>query len=238
MIAVLKREWVGFFKNPIGYVIMGVYAFLSALLFCLFVVLPSTSYVGYYFGTWLTLVNAVIVSVMAMRFFTEEKKNRTDQLIMTCPVGMSGVVMGKFLGGMTVFTACTLLNLVYVFVIDVFGSPDSGTVWSNFIGTWLLGAAMIAVALFVSSLTESPFAASAGTFAVFVFFFVVDFVAAMLSRVVPDWLYGFLKKLNIFAWYDDFAGGILSLKSVVFYLSIAAVFLFLTVRILERRRWH
>ncbi len=241
MIAVLKRELVGFFKNSTAYLVLAIYAFLSALFFCLFVMLNNTSYLGGYFGLWLFIVEIIVVSILSMRFFSEEKKNKTDQLIFTSPVSLSGVVMGKFLGGMTVYTACTMINLVYVFIIDLFGTPDAGTNVANFVGTLLLGACMISIALFVSCLTENPIVAAGGTAGVFLFLMMVDFVASFLRALFPQWLQwfpGMIQKLNIFLWYDNFAGGIITLKSVIFYVTLTAIFLFLTVRVLERRRWR
>ncbi len=241
MIAVFKRELVGFFKNSTAYLLLSIYAFLSGLLFCLFVMLNNTSYLGNFFGLWLFIVEIIIVSILSMRFFSEEKKNKTDQLIFTSPVSLSGVVMGKFLGGMTVYTACTLINLVYVLVIDIFGKADAGTNFANFFGTLLLGCSMIAIALFVSSLTENSIVAAGGTAGIFLLLMMVDFVASFLFALLPQWMHWFpefLQKMNIFLWYDNFAGGIVTLQSVVFYLSLTAIFLFLTVRVLERRRWR
>ncbi len=241
MIPVLKRELVGFFKNPTAYLVLAIYAFLSGLFFCLFVMLNNTSYLGNHFGLWLFLVEIIVVSILSMRFFSEEKKNRTDQLIFTSPASLSGVVIGKYLGGMTVFVCCTLINLVYVFIIDIFGTPDVGTNVSNFLGTILLGSCMIAISLFISSLTENSIVAAGGTAAVFILFMMVDFVASFLSALVPhwlNWLPNAVSKLNIFLWFDNFAGGIIALDSVIFYLTMTAVFLFLTTRVLERRRWR
>ncbi len=241
MIAVLKRELVGFFKNSTAYLLLAIYAFVSALFFCMFVMMNNTSYLGNFFGLWLFIVEIIVVSILSMRFFSEEKKNKTDQLIFTSPVSLSGVVIGKFLGGMTVFTACTLINLIYVFIIDLFGTPDAGTNFSNFLGTLLLGACMISIALFVSCLTENSIVAAGGTAAVFLLLMLVDFVASFLRALLPQWLQWLpqiVQKLNIFIWYDNFAGGIVTLESVVFYLTFTAIFLFLTVRVLERRRWR
>lgn len=241
MIAVLKRELVGFFKNSTAYLLLAIYAFVSALFFCLFVMLNNTSYLGNYFGLWLFIVEIIVVSILSMRFFSEEKKNKTDQLIFTSPVSLTGVVMGKFLGGMAVYTACTLINLVYVFIIDLFGTPDAGTNFANFLGTLLLGGCMISIALFVSCLTENSIVAAGGTAAVFLLLMLVDFVASFLRALLPQWLQWLpqtIQKLNIFIWYDNFAGGIVTLQSVVFYLTFTAIFLFLTVRVLERRRWR
>ncbi len=241
MIAVFKRELVGYFKNSTAYLLLAIYGFVSALFFCLFVVLQNTSYMGGYFGTWLTIVNIIVVSILSMRFFSEEKKNRTEQLIFTTPVSLTGVVLGKFLGGMTVFSACTAINLVYVFVVDIFGVVDWGTMATNFLGTLLLGACMISIALFVSSLTENAIVAAGGSAGVYLLLMLADFVSGFLYAWFPEWLYfipNFLTKMNIFQWYENFSGGILALPAVIFYLSVTAGFLFLTVRNIERRRWY
>ena len=232
--AILKRELIGFFKNPSGYFILAIYALLSALFFNLFVILNSTSYMGGYFCIWLTLVSMIVVSVLSMRFFSEEKKHKTDQLILTSPLGLNALVLGKFFGGMIVYTAATLLNLIYVVIIDWFGKADYGLVCANLLGTLLLGACLISIALFVSSLTESSIGAAAGTFAVFFLMMMADFVAVFL----PSGIRTVVARLNIFLEYTNFMNGEISLASVIYYLSLTALFLFLSVRIIERRRWR
>ena len=98
MTAILKRELVAFFKNPIGYFVIMIYAFLSAIVFTLFVVWQNTSYLGNYFGMWLFVVDIVVIAILSMRFFSEEKKNKTDQLLLTSPISLYSLVAGKFLG--------------------------------------------------------------------------------------------------------------------------------------------
>lgn len=241
MMSVFKRELVGYFKNATAYVVFAIYAFLSAMFFCYFVFLENTSHMGNLFGVWLFFVEIIVVAILAMRFFSEEKRNRTDQLLYTTPVRISGIVLGKYLAGMVMYAACTMINLVYVFIIDMFGTPDWGTIFTNFLGTFLLGAAMIAIALFISSTTENPIVAAGGTAAVFILLFMADIVAKFLASKLPQWLMWLprgLANLNLFHWFDSFTGGILPLTAVVFYVTVAAAFLFFTARILERRRWR
>jgi len=241
VISVLKRELVGYFKNATAYGIFAIYAFLSAMFFCYFVFLKNTSFMGNLFGTWLFFVEIIVVSILAMRFFSEEKKNKTDQLLYTTPVKISGIVLGKYLAGMILYCCCTLINLVYVFVIDAFGTPDWGTIFTNFLGTVLLGSAMIAIALLVSSLTENPLVAAGGTAVVFILLMMAEIAAGFLISRLPSWLQWLpegLIGMNVFSWFEDFSIGILSLPALVFYLTVTAAFLFLTARVLERRRWR
>ena len=240
MIAIFKREMIGYFKNPTAYVVMAIYAVLSALLFCVQVIMRNTSYMGALF-VWLFLVEMIVVAVMAMRFFSEEKKNRTDQLIMTSPVSLSGVVMGKYLAGMTLYTLCTMINLIYILIVDIYGTPDRGMNFTSMLGTILLGSCMVSIALFVSSLTENSLVAAGGTIVVFILMMLINFVVSPLRELLPAGLHfipNSLGKLNLLSWFDNFVGGIISLDAVVFYLTLTASFLFLTTRVLERRRWR
>lgn len=233
MWAVAKREYISFFKNPIGYFLMAIYGVLSAIVFSIFVLWNNTSYLGDYFGFYLIFVDIAVISVMAMRFFSEDKKLRTDQLLLTAPVPVSKLVLGRFIGAMLVFWTASLLNVIYIIVIDIFGNLDYGALFTNFIGSLLLTGAMMSIAIFISAVTDSPIASAAGSLAVLFGLMVLDFFAMFM----PPWLSSILVKLTIYSYYDDFTNGILNLVPVVYYISIAAVMLFLTVRMIEKRRW-
>lgn len=233
MWAVAKREYISFFKNPLGYFLLAVYGLASAIFFSIYVLWQSTSYMGQYFGFYLVIVDIAIISVMAMKMFSEDKKLKTDQLLLTAPITVPKLVLGKFLGSMLVFWTCTAINLLYVVVIDVFGNLDYGALFTNFIGTLLLSAAMISIAVFISTVTESPIASAGGTLAVLFGLMVIDF----FTMFMPAWLGKIIINLTIYSYYDDFTNGILNLVPVIYYLSITAVMLFLATRMIERRRW-
>jgi ABC-2 type transport system permease protein len=168
-----------------------------------------------------------------MRFFSEEKKNKTDQLLLTSPISLYQLVLGKFFGALIIFLICTSVNLFYVLIIDIFGTVDYGCLLTNLIGTVLALCAIISIGLFVSALTESSVAAAAGTMAILFFMFVIDFFGIFL----PSWLANIIMHANIYAQFDDFTNGILSLPPIVYYISVTVIFLFLAVRMIEKRRW-
>lgn len=234
MTAILKRELVAFFKNPIGYFVLMIYAFLSAIAFTLFVVWQNTSYLGNYFGMWLFIVDMVVIAIMSMRFFSEEKKNKTDQLLLTSPISLYSLVFGKFLGAYTILLTCTALNIVYIVIIDAFGVIDYGSLLTNVVGTVLILAAMVSIGIFISALTENPIAAAAGSFAVLFLLMIIDFFAIFM----PNWLAKAMLHLNIYSQYEDFTNGIISLPPVIYYISVTVIFLFLTVKVIEKRRWN
>ncbi len=233
MWAVAKREYISFFKNPIGYFLLSIYGVLSAIVFSLFVLWKNTSYLGEYFGFYLIFVDIAVISVMAMRFFSEDKKLKTEQLLLTVPTSVPKLVMGRFIGAMLVFWTASLINLIYIVVVDIFGNLDYGALFTNFVGSILLTGTMMAIAIFISAVTESPIASAAGTLATLFGLMVIDFFAMFM----PSWLGKILMKLTIYSYYDDFTNGILNLVPIVYYISITAVMLFLTVRMIEKRRW-
>lgn len=234
MTAILKRELVAFFKNPIGYFVLMIYAFLSAIAFTIFVVWQNTSYLGTYFGMWLFIVDMVVIAIMSMRFFSEEKKNKTDQLLLTSPISLYSLVIGKFLGAYTILLSCTALNIIYIVIIDAFGVIDYGALISNVLGTVLILAAMISIGIFISSLTENQIAAAAGSFAVLFLLMIIDFFAIFM----PTWLAKAMLHLNIYSQYEDFTNGVISLPPIIYYISVTVIFLFLTVKVIEKRRWN
>ena len=234
MTAILKRELVAFFKNPIGYFVLMIYAFLSAIAFTIFVVWQNTSYLGTYFGMWLFIVDMVVIAIMSMRFFSEEKKNKTDQLLLTSPISLYSLVIGKFLGAYTILLSCTALNIIYIVIIDAFGVIDYGALITNVLGTVLILAAMISIGIFISSLTENPIAAAAGSFAVLFLLMIIDFFAIFM----PAWLAKAMLHLNIYSQYEDFTNGVISLPPIIYYISVTVIFLFLTVKVIEKRRWN
>lgn len=234
MTAILKRELVAFFKNPIGYFVIMIYAFLSAIVFTLFVVWQNTSYLGNYFGMWLFVVDIVVIAILSMRFFSEEKKNKTDQLLLTSPLSLYSLVAGKFLGAYIILLTCTSLNIVYIVIIDAFGVMDYGSLLTNVVGTLLILSAMTSIGIFISSLTDNQIAAAAGSFAVLFMLMIIDFFAIFM----PTWLAKAIIQLNIYSQYEDFTNGMISLPPVIYYLSVTVIFLFLTVKVIEKRRWN
>jgi len=231
--AIFKRELSAYFKNPIGWIILAAYGFLSGLCVVLFVIANLSSSMNAYFGIWLYFVNVIVVSLLSFRFFAEEKKNKTDQLIFTSPVSIPGAVAGKYLSAVAIFTICTLFNIFYAFVISLFGEFHVGEFVIQMLGCLLIGCAMLSVALFISTLTESQIGTVASTFAVLIIMYAASFVASFL----PGFLGNIIDWISLYSRFSDFAVGILSLAPCVYYVSVTAVFLFGSCRMLEKRRW-
>ena len=182
-----------------------------------------------------------------MRLFAEERKTRTEQLLLTAPVTITGMVLGKYFAALTLFAATVLascLNFVPLLgytiaeqaasTSDTHIGPVGGQVLGCLIGILLIGAAFIAVGLFISSLTENQLASAVVTIAVLAGLLFVGVAASMIKseavRTVLDWI-------SVLSRYDNFALGLFDFSALLYYISISGVFIFLTVRVYEKRRW-
>ncbi len=258
MLAIYKKEMRAYFINPIGYIYMGVFLALSALVFC-YTTFQANSYdVSSYFY-YMIFAFAILIPLLTMRSFAEERKMRTEQLLMTAPVSITGMVLGKYLAAFTMFFGSVLLSCINLIPLLSIASeekaaaqyaaqaanigPSGSLIVGALIGVILIGAVFIAIGVFISALTESQLAAAVSTIGVVVLMVVLGFVNQIGSdadgtrlissyavRSVIDWISVLSRFNNFFVGKFDFA-------ALFYYLSLSFVFVFLTVRIYERRRW-
>lgn len=247
MLAIYKKEMRSYFTNPIGYIFTGIFLVFSALLCCLTTVLVKSYDTSSYF-IWLIYAFVILIPLLTMRLFSEEKKMRTEQLLLTAPVTITGIVMGKFLAALSLFLGCvgvSLLNLVPLYAIAAAekGNLDHDTthigpvtseIVGCLIGVILIGAAFIAIGTFISSLCENQLAAAVITMAVIVSFIGIglfsSFIDVYAVRVV-------LSFISITARFNNFSRGIFDIGAVIYFASLIFLFIFLTVRVYEKRRW-
>jgi len=237
MYAIFKRDFTAYFTSAIGYVYIGAYILVLNLMFYLNNALGSSASLAGQFGFMLTVM-MFITPILTMRVFSEEYKQKTDQLLRTSPVSTSAIVMGKFFSSLCVFGCLLALTLIWPFVISIFGVNNSDEVIGNYIGIICIGAAYISMGVFISSLTENQVIAAVGSLCLFIALFILEFVAVLFysSGVLPVFVMRMFLFISIYGRYAEITNGLLSLDTLVFFLSVCAVFLFMTVRTLERRR--
>ena len=237
MIAVFKRDFIGYFTSAIGYIYIGSYILLLNLMFYLENMLGSSSSLASLFG-FMLLIMMFITPILTMRVFSEEFKLKTDQALYTLPVKLSSVVVGKFLSSIAVFACLLILTLLWPFTISMLGENNSAEVIGNYAGILCIGAAYISIGIFISSVTENQVIAAVGSLGVFIALYLLDHLAMFFftSGVLPIWVMRALLFVSIYGRYTEITQGLLSLDGVVFFLSVCAVFLFLTARRLEKRK--
>ena len=193
----------------------------------------STSYIPDVYST-MFMWCMMIIPIITMRSMTDDRKNKTDQALLTAPVGVTGIVMGKFLAAFCVFGIAMVLSLVPAFVMSFFGSPVWAVILGTFFGTLLYGGAMISIGVFISSLTESQIIAAIGTFAISIFLMVIGNMGSVVGNNFLGTLINWISFENR---YTPFTNGSFNISSIVFFLSVMAIFVFITARKLESRRW-
>jgi len=237
MLAIFKRDFTAYFTSAIGYIYLGAYILVLNLMFYLNNALGSSSSVAGIFS-FMLMVMMFITPILTMRVFSEDFKQKTDQLLYTTPVSMLSIVMGKFLSSLSVFVCLLVLTLIWPFTISIFGENNFAEVTGNYIGILCIGAAYIAMGVFISSLTENQVIAAVGSLCLFIALYLLEIVAMMFfsSGVLPMFVMRIFIFISIFGRYSEITGGLLSLDTIIFFLSVCAFFLFLTVRTLEKRR--
>ena len=233
MIAIYKREMKSYFTSPIGYVYVCAYLFAMALFFKMYMLDQGLSNVVYFFGGSL-IIYMFLVPILTMRLFSEEKKTKTDQILLTSPVSVSGIVLGKFLAAFSVFVIGLLPTTASIAFLAHYGSVSLGLTVGNYVGILMLGMSFIALGCFLSSVTESQVVAAVLSFTVLMSLYFLDNLA---SSINSTFVFNVVNFISVYDRYSDFTSGLFSLSSVVYYLSITVIFLFLTARMIEKRRW-
>ena len=233
MVAILKRELSSYFNSAVAYVVMAVYFLFSGLFFSMICIENDTSSLSYVFGNMFIII-LFIIPIITMKSFSEEKRQRTDQALLTSPTSLFEIVMGKFLGALILFAICSLIFVVYALVISFFTSPDWAVVLCTVLGLLLLGSALIAIDIFISVLTESMIIYAVAGMGVGLLIYMLSNLS---SNITVDWIATIVKKIDFLTYYTNFTYGMLNLTDIIFFLSVTGLFLFFTARVLEKRRW-
>lgn len=233
MLAIFKREFNSYFTSPIGYVFIAMFYFISGIFFFLYNLAAASAELRYVYSMLFTC-SALLMPILTMRMLSEDKRQKTDQILLTSPVSLTGLLMGKFLAAFLVYVIAVSITLVYALVLSVFVSFNWAVIVSSYVGILLLGAALIAVGMFISSLTESQLVAAIVTVVVDLGLLLVDSLASVMPNTT---LQKAVLSLSMSDRYGNFTMGILDFADTFFFLSIIALFIFLTGRVLEKRRW-
>ena len=234
MNAVFKREFKSFFTSPVGYVVIAAITFFAGLFFYILNIVGLSPDLSYVFSSLFPFI-LIILPLMTMRLFSEEKRQKTDQALLTSPVSLTGIVMGKYLAAMLVFSISLLLLIVFAMIIAFQVTPDWLVIIGNYLGMFLLGGLVISIGLLISSLTESQLIAAIGTLGISFMLILMDGLAAQFSNLTI--LSSVINFLSVSQRYSTFTSGIIAYDNIIFFLSMQALFLFMTVRVLDRKRW-
>ncbi|MEX2113664.1 MAG: Gldg family protein [Pirellulales bacterium] len=229
--AIFKRNFVSYFSNPTGYVFICVFVLLSS--FAAF--WPSEFFNANLanldqLNKYLPYILLVFVPAITMSIWADERRQGTDELLLTIPAGDFDVVLGKYLAAVAIFSASLVFSLVSnFFVLDYLADPDVGLLMATYFGYWIVGLAMLSIGMVASFLT--------GNLTVGFILGALFNAPLVFASASPVWL-PLLKRLSISEQFDDFSRGVISMASVGYFLAIVALMLYVSVVLIGRRHWR
>ncbi len=228
------KETRSYFSSPTAYVVGAMFLILTGVFFVFDMTRPfaEASVRGYI--NWATLFIVFLAPLLTMRLLAEEQKLGTLELLLTSPVRDWEVVIGKYLASLATLATTLAFTLFYVALLFYFGNPDVGPLFSAYLGLYLYAAAALAIGIMASSLSGNQIVAAVVGIGILLMLTNIDRIGALLQGVSADVISG----ISMNAHFEDFSRGVLDSSHVVYFLSLIAVFLFITVRSLETRRWR
>ncbi len=224
MKAILKKELKSYFLSPIGYVVIGIFLLCFSVFFYLTVLSSGSVDLGalYYYTALYGLI--IIVPILTMRMFAEERKNGTEQLLLTSPTSMFQVVIGKLMAALCVIIITLLVSFLFYFIVSFFGEPSIFQVLTAILGFILISIASLSVGMFASSLTENQIIAGIITVA----FLIISLFVTDISSIFS----GFA----LINFYTSFAQGVISFENMISLILFSILFIGLTIIVMQRRK--
>ncbi len=250
VLAIVRKEWRGYFASPIGYVVIGMYALVFGLFYTVglnFFVRQSMAgpqmgggpmninqmLIRYVFMNS-SVVMVFVVPLITMRTYAEEKRLGTVELLMTSPLTDLQILLGKFLGAMSLYAAMLGITVIHIGLLFAYGSPEWKPVVTGYLGLLLLGGCFVSVGLFFSSLTKNQIVAGMLTVVVLLLLWLLDWTGSFLGPT-GERIVGFL---SLTGHLEDFLRGVIDTQHVIYYLSFITFGLFLTSKAVDSERWR
>ncbi|MDL1956742.1 MAG: ABC transporter permease [Candidatus Desulfofervidus auxilii] len=244
----LKKEWYGYFTSPIVYTVLFIFLLLSGYFFASNVAyfslmsIQATQWWGGEFNLveWviepllgnMSIVLLLLLPLLTMRLFAEERRHGTMELLLSYPISDIELILGKFLGCISVYILMLILTFIYPLLLFWVGRSDLGPFFTGYLGLLLMGSAFIALGVFISSLTENQIIAAALTFGLLLLFWIINWAAYLTEPPLSKIFEG----VSLITHFRNFTKGIIDTADIVFYLTFILFGLFLTLRSLEIHR--
>jgi ABC-2 type transport system permease protein len=252
ILAIAQKELRSYFASPIAYIVIGLFALLYGYFYA--VMLQYFVRAGMNLGQFgapqqsmninqdmlrpvlqnVTVLLLFVLPAMTMRTYAEERRSGTIELLLTSPLTDFQIVMGKFLGALTLYALMLAVTFVHIGVLFVYGSPEWKPILTSYFGLLLLGGSFLSVGLFISTLTTNQIVAYIVTFSVFLMLWVISWIGSFSSGVFTD----VTAYLSIIEHFDDFSKGVIDTTHVIYYLSLITFGLFLTAKSVDTERWR
>jgi ABC-2 type transport system permease protein len=250
--AICKKEIKTYFTSPIAYVVITVFLVLIGFFFYSLIWWFNSQSLQmvqnqYYYQQLninqmvysplfhnMSIILLLMVPLLTMRLFSEEKKRQTDELLFTCPISVNQIILGKYFASLFVLLVMLFLTGILSIFVFSYGNPELAPILSGYLGLFLVGAAFLAVGIFFSSLTENQIVSAILTFGALLLFWILNWASYSAGGMWKS----VLNYLSFFQHFDEMTRGILDTTDVVYYLSFIFLGLFLTHSVIQSRRWR
>ncbi len=232
-IAICKKELQMYFYSPVAYVAFAFYFVISGYFFSMNFLGSQVVDVRMLSGNTM-VVFLFVIPLLTMRLVSDELRQGTDELLLTSPAGIGEIIVGKYLAALLVQLMLVVGSLLYPFIMSRYGDLDQPVLWMSMLSMFLVGAAMMAVGLFASSLSSHQMVAGIAGFALLLLLWMIDWLGESVAGSAKDWLIQF----SIVGRSNNFNKGIFDLADFLFFIMFTAVFVLLSIQILERKRWR
>jgi ABC-2 type transport system permease protein len=250
ILAIAHKELKGYFATPIGYIVIGMFALMWGWFFYVMLMFfnqQSLQLGGLEGGNVdmnqqlirplfmnASVILLFVLPLVTMRTYSEEKRSGTIELLLTSPVTDVQIIVGKFLGAMTLYAAMLAITMIHMGLLFSYGNPELKVVVTGYLGLLLMGGCFISIGLLISSWTKNQVVSGITTWGVFLMLWVINWPASFAGPTTQN----ILNYLSITDHFDDFTKGILDTKHLVYYFSVMAFGLFLTARSVDTERWR
>jgi ABC-2 type transport system permease protein len=231
-LTIAQKEFKSYLASPMAYVVTGIFLVLTGVFFGV----SSSTYYATSISGFLesgSIILLLLAAVLTMRLIAEERKIGTIELLLTAPVRDSEIILGKFLGSLGILVVMLALTLYYPFLLFIFGDPDIGPILTGYLGIFLLGSTCLSIGLFASSLTSNQIVSAVVAGGILFALWFIGVAAGYL----PEALGEIINYFSLSYYFSDFVMGIIDTRSIIYYLSITVLFIFLAIRSLENSRW-
>jgi ABC-2 type transport system permease protein len=249
ILAMAGKELRAYFHSPIAYLVTAVYSVLCGFFFYSFTATyvvrmfrlqamggmgaPPMTLNDYVirplFEGVLSVVLLLLIPLITMRLYAEEKRSGTIELLLTSPVTDLQIILGKFLGALLLYATMVVITFAYLSALFIYGNPNAKPLLAQALGLFLFGSALLALGMWISTFTKNQIIAAVVSFAVFLLFYVFDWVTAYSSGTIGK----VFSYLAFTTHFDTFAKGVIDLRDLVYYLSVIVLGIFLTARSVE-----
>lgn len=235
MLAIYKREMRSYFTSPIGFIFVAIFLAANGALFAVATLRAGENSSTASYFTMLLFELVIVLPILTMKQFSEERKLKTEQLLLTAPVSLTSMVLAKYFAAYTMFGGTFLISSLNLLILSIYTDGLSGgVIFGCIFAILLISGAFLAVGLFISSLTESQLVAAIATIASLALLVLISMannsIGNYVIRTVLNWL-------SVYSRFSYFTSGIFDFSALLYYASFIFVFLFLTVRVFEKRRW-